>query len=85
MSNLICNKKQADEDNPGQKNKDHSQKTDRKGQAWQNLQGALLVVEVLHLPRPKLGGLLGLGNGREHFCLHKKEEAVSILAFTATQ
>ena len=26
---------------------------------------ALLVVEVLHLPHPQLGGL-GLGNGREH-------------------
>ena len=29
------------------------------------VEGALLVVEVLHLPHPKLLGLLG---GREHFC-----------------
>jgi hypothetical protein len=32
---------------------------------------ALLVVEVLHLPHPQLGGL-GLGNGREHFCKRKE-------------
>ena len=30
------------------------------------VEGALLVVEVLELPRPQLGGLLSLGNGREH-------------------
>ena len=29
---------------------------------------ALLVVEVLHLPHPELGGLLSGGNGLEHFC-----------------
>jgi hypothetical protein len=34
-------------------------------QALQHLQGALLVVEVLHLPHPELGGL-GLGNSLEH-------------------
>ena len=27
---------------------------------------ALLVVEVLHLPHPELGGLLSGGKGREH-------------------
>jgi hypothetical protein len=30
------------------------------------VQGALLVVEVLHLPHPELGGLLSSGNGLEH-------------------
>ncbi len=29
---------------------------------------ALLVVEVLHLPHPELGGLLSGGEGREHCC-----------------
>ena len=29
------------------------------------VEGALLVVEVLHLPHPQLGGL-GLGNSLEH-------------------
>ena len=29
------------------------------------VEGALLVVEVLHLPHPELGGL-GLGDGLEH-------------------
>jgi hypothetical protein len=35
---------------------------------------ALLVVEVLHLPHPKLGGLLGGGNGLEHFCTKKTNQ-----------
>ena len=30
------------------------------------VQRALLVVEVLHLPHPELGGLLSSGKGREH-------------------
>ena len=30
------------------------------------VQRALLVVEVLELPQPELGGLLGGGNGGEH-------------------
>ncbi len=36
------------------------------------VEGALLVVEVLHLPHPELSGLLGLGNGLEHFCCKRK-------------
>ncbi len=36
------------------------------------LQGALLVVEVLHLPHPELGGLLGLSNGLEHDAAKQK-------------
>jgi len=37
------------------------------------VEGALLVVEVLHLPHPKLGGL-GLGDSREHFWEEEEEE-----------
>ena len=35
------------------------------------VQRALLVVEVLHLPHPQLGGL-GLGNSLEHFSARKR-------------
>ena len=35
------------------------------------VEGALLVVEVLHLPHPELGGLL---RGREHFCTTSAEQ-----------
>jgi hypothetical protein len=38
------------------------------------VQRALLVVEVLHLPHPELGGLLSGGNGLEHSCGTEKCE-----------
>jgi len=37
---------------------------------------ALLVVEVLHLPHPELGGL-GLGNSREHSAEHSPESVAA--------
>ena len=36
------------------------------------VEGALLVVEVLHLPHPKLLGLLG---GSEHFCTDETKQS----------
>ena len=35
---------------------------------------ALLVVEVLHLPHPELGGLLSGGKGREHSVERKGQD-----------